>query len=176
MKATQFWMGLTGLLMWAGLSSAGLAEGPFGDVAGFCGKIVPIESDVEVVSTFQCSCAGKGQEWAGEVDFGAVSWSGSGGSSQSQLGLLCQTVQVHKGYDAAEPEGPFLIKPHKEVMDIGYIAKCSTSSCWSFLFISGSGASCAIREVVIGTHVHYGAVGVCPEPFETLGAQAGAGL
>lgn len=175
MKATQFWMGLTGLLVWAGLSGVGLAEGPFGDVPGFCGQIVPIEGDVEVVSTFQCSCAGKGQEWAGEVDFGAVSWSGSGGSSQSQLGLLCQTVQIHMGYDSAVPEGPFLIKPLNEVVDTGYIAKCSTSSCWSFLFISGSGASCAIREVVVGKHVHYVAVDLCPEPFETVGAQAGGG-
>lgn len=160
-------------LLLAGLGGGALAQGPTESTSQSCGTVEPHDGSVEVVSSFLCSCAGKGQEWAGEVDFGAVSWSGGGSSQSSSIGLVCQTTAVKVGYDSLVEDGPYQVTASGTVYDFAYIASCGTGGCWSFLFISGSGASCKTKREVLGTHTHYKVVGVCPEPFESTGQVPG---
>lgn len=160
-------------LLLAGLGGGALAQSPAESSSQSCGTVKPYEGSIEVVSSFLCSCAGKGQEWAGEVDLGAVSWTGGGSSQSSSIGLVCQTTAVKVGYDSIVPDGPYLVAATNEVHDVAYIASCGTGGCWSFLFISGSGASCKIKREVLGVHTNYQVVGFCPEPFESTGQVPG---
>lgn len=153
-------------VMWMGLAGSAAARVDFDEATGFCGTIQNVPGKIDVVTTFQCSCAGKGQEWVGEVDLGAITWTSGGAAKSDSLGLLCQTYYVIQGFDSYVEPGNQWIKPLKEVTDFAKIATCGTSGCWSFLFFNGSGASCETETRQLGTKVSYVAVGLCPKPTE----------